>query len=248
MESEGAMRPNVIVWNFGSTHYPSLQYPIPARRTAAEPPSRSHQSPMSRLQVQRWTRSIFIIFVAACLCEPVVAQEPDASTAKRFVDHAANGNLAAVERALRTGTGPDVQGQGGRTALLAAVEERHVSVVRVLLDAGADLSVRSETGRTPLMVAAQAGHTAIVQGLLQNGADPSLETSSGEQAGWTALTYAAQAGQVTAVTQLLDAGPTPTIKPRTDARSCAWSTTRGAQIRTTRRPLGGGASFKRRRS
>ena len=62
-----------------------------------------------------------------------------------------------------------------RTALLAAVAERNIEGVKLLLDAGADPSAPNNSGLTPLHVASDVGSYEIVKMLLASGANVSAE-------------------------------------------------------------------------
>ena len=59
----------------------------------------------------------------------------------------------------------------GQTALMRAVVENHVDVVRTLLAAGADARARSKNRFTPLLFAAQQGNIEIARLLIAAGAD-----------------------------------------------------------------------------
>ena len=61
----------------------------------------------------------------------------------------------------------------GKTPLMAASEEGHDEVVRVLLDAGADVNASEENGKGALYYASDEGHTSTAQLLLDRGADVS---------------------------------------------------------------------------
>eukprot|EP00740_Mantoniella_antarctica_P021007 CAMPEP_0198679328 /NCGR_PEP_ID=MMETSP1468-20131203/2517_1 /TAXON_ID=1461545 /ORGANISM="Mantoniella sp, Strain CCMP1436" /LENGTH=69 /DNA_ID=CAMNT_0044417869 /DNA_START=14 /DNA_END=220 /DNA_ORIENTATION=+ len=59
----------------------------------------------------------------------------------------------------------------GVTPLQMATQNGHLTVVKVLLEAGADANKALNDGFTPLQVAAQCGHPAVVKVLLEAGAD-----------------------------------------------------------------------------
>eukprot|EP00931_Biecheleriopsis_adriatica_P073066 TRINITY_DN47426_c0_g1_i1.p1 TRINITY_DN47426_c0_g1~~TRINITY_DN47426_c0_g1_i1.p1 ORF type:complete len:407 (-),score=91.02 TRINITY_DN47426_c0_g1_i1:9-1202(-) len=76
----------------------------------------------------------------------------------------------------------DMQNNNGNTALIFAVRNNHVDIVKVLLDFRASLDVRNNKCMTPLMYAARAGQADLVQLLVQNGADLNLQNSDGDTA------------------------------------------------------------------
>jgi len=67
----------------------------------------------------------------------------------------------------------------GNTALLAAVKEKDVEKIDLLIAAGAEVSVANYEGVTPLMVAAAQNDPKTVQLLLEHGADPHLKNNKG---------------------------------------------------------------------
>jgi ankyrin repeat protein len=78
---------------------------------------------------------------------------------------------------------PATETMGGLTALLFAVRQGALDVVRVLATAGADVSKVSVDGSGPLLVAVQNGHYEIARFLLDRGANPNQENAKG----WTPL-------------------------------------------------------------
>ena len=65
--------------------------------------------------------------------------------------------------------------QLGKTPLVAAAEEGHISVVSALLEAHAEVDIEDDEGATAavtaLWAAAKAGHAAVITALLEAGAD-----------------------------------------------------------------------------
>ena len=76
----------------------------------------------------------------------------------------------------------------GVTPLLAAAENGHFDVVRLLVEAGADVDRADSSGFTPLMGASRAGDTAMAKFLLERGARPDAVDHSGK----TAASHAAE--------------------------------------------------------
>ena len=67
----------------------------------------------------------------------------------------------------------------GNTALLAAVKEKDVEKIDLLIAAGAEVNVANYEGVTTLMVAATQNDARTVQLLLEHGADPRLKNNKG---------------------------------------------------------------------
>ena len=69
------------------------------------------------------------------------------------------------------GVDVDAEADDGLTAVLAAAQENHPDVMKVLIDAGADIEARDNSdGRTPLHVVSQRGHIRAVEVLIRAGA------------------------------------------------------------------------------
>jgi ankyrin repeat protein len=77
----------------------------------------------------------------------------------------ASGNGIIRQRALPTA-------DGGMTALLFAIRDGNVDMMRLLLDHGADLAQGSGNHTTPLIIALLNGQVGIASELLEKGADP----------------------------------------------------------------------------
>ena len=84
-----------------------------------------------------------------------------------LMEAARRGNLATVRALLSGGANPNAQeSNGGQTALMWAISERHSAVTEELVRRGADVHARSTTGFTVLMFAAQQGDTESARILL----------------------------------------------------------------------------------
>jgi ankyrin repeat protein len=104
----------------------------------------------------------------------------------------------------------------GLTALLAACEQGHVDVVRILLRAGADpnQALTNESAYSPLIQASIRGFVQIVDELISAGANVNYATPTGNIEkgfipGTTALLVACEQGHVDVVRILLRAGADP---------------------------------------
>jgi len=120
--------------------------------------------------------------------------------ADEMIEAVSAGNMAAVEKLFRNGTGADVRDSSGRTALAVAPD---AAMARWLIAHGADINAADGDGQTVLMQHASAGHTDIVRALVNSGAK--LDTISTK---WhsTALTQALDAEKLDVVRILRDAG------------------------------------------
>jgi ankyrin repeat protein len=61
---------------------------------------------------------------------------------------AASGSTQMVKLILHAGANPNVQQEGGYTALHSAAHRNNVEMICALLDAGADISIRTKDGKT----------------------------------------------------------------------------------------------------
>lgn len=95
-----------------------------------------------------------------------------------------------------------VEGSTVLTGLRAAVQERHMSRLQILLEEGADVNGKDVGGWTALILAAENGDKEAVQQLLRNGADVNI--SGGRE--WPALHWASKSGKEAVVQLLVDNG------------------------------------------
>ncbi len=89
------------------------------------------------------------------------------------------------------------------TALMQAVTQNDVALVRKLIHDGVDVNARDANQNAPLVIAAYHGYTAIVKALLEAGANV---TAVDPQMQATALHAAAYAGRTEAAALLIDHG------------------------------------------
>jgi ankyrin repeat protein len=64
------------------------------------------------------------------------------------------GHLRVVEALLKQGVPIDTQTYFGKTALFYAIENRHLAIIKLLLDYGADSTKCNQYNETPLSIAA----------------------------------------------------------------------------------------------
>ena len=95
-----------------------------------------------------------------------------------------------------------VEGSTVLTGLRAAVQERQMSRLQILLEEGADVNAKDIGGWTALILAAEKGDGEAVQLLLRHGADVKISGSRE----WPALHWASKSGNEAVVQLLVDKG------------------------------------------
>ena len=131
-------------------------------------------------------------------------QEVEAATSKAFISACERGRSCEVEEMLQLPCDPNVQERRSKRAgLHRAVENGHLEVVRLLLEAQADKDAVAKNGLTALHLACgQAGDQKLVQQLLEAGA----AKDQAAQNGYTALHLASCHAHLPVVQELLEAG------------------------------------------
>jgi cytohesin len=112
--------------------------------------------------------------------QPSVHERSPESVSETFISAAERGDLAAVKRYL--GRGMDVNAKGGYpewSALGAAVQAGHDSVVEFLVASGADVNARFVNEGTPLHLAALNGRKHAAELLIAAGADVNAKDNDG---------------------------------------------------------------------
>ena len=92
---------------------------------------------------------------------------------------AAEGDLDAIRRELKTSVSVDAKAECGLTPLHIATLANHPAAIELLLANGADVSLADREGNTALHMASFLGRTDIVRLLLKAGADPELRNDLG---------------------------------------------------------------------
>ncbi len=119
---------------------------------------------------------------------------------------ARTGALKAVQVLLDHGADPNVAEEWhGQTALMWAAAERHIDVVRMLLENNADVHAVSEAGSTVLLIAARENEPEIVSLLVEFGANVNDMAPDGV----TPLIVATVRGHAALAMRLLEYGADP---------------------------------------
>jgi ankyrin repeat protein len=151
--------------------------------------------------------ALAVLIVAALICPPAIAQvppSPDELAAYRGLHAAAaNGDVTAIEAAVRNGAALNDTDPRQRTPVHVAIFTKQHEAARVLLRLGADPN-RLEFGRYDIItIAAVANDLAGLKIALDGGGNPRAVTSIYEG---TALIAAAHLGHAEVVRMLIAAG------------------------------------------
>lgn len=143
---------------------------------------------------------MLLVGATACAgCGRGVDEDVSVPTAEAFVSAASSGDLATVERMLRSGVDVDSRDGNRRTAVTAAAIGEHAPVVRALVSAGADVDLQDREDNNPLLVCGETGNVDVLREVLRAG--PDLTRTN--RFGGTALIPAADRGHVEMVRALV---------------------------------------------
>ena len=118
------------------------------------------------------------------------------------------GSVGAVARLLEAGANIDASEDAqGQTALMWALSEEHLPVVRLLIDGGANIHARTVSGFTPLMFAVRQGNREATDILLNHGA----QLNDAAEDGVTVLMVAVMRGHASLAEYLLMRGADPNV-------------------------------------
>ena len=119
--------------------------------------------------------------------------------------------LSIVETLLREyNNDPNVQNEGGSTALMRAAYWNAYQVVEILLKYGGNPNIHNNNGWTALIGAAQNGHQQVLELLLEKQVDPNIPDKNGS----TALMVATCRGRYQIMKILLKKGADPNISDK----------------------------------
>ena len=83
----------------------------------------------------------------------------------------------------------NAQDDGMQTALMYAINDGHIDIVRLLIERGANVNIKNDDGYTALMYATMMDNIYIVKLLLENGAKPNIKNKKGATALKLAYSY-----------------------------------------------------------
>lgn len=127
---------------------------------------------------------------------------PALASGPALIEAAASGRVDEVARLIQTGAPLDAQDAQGRSALLRAVAGDHVSVAKILLEAGASPNTQAANRDTPWLLAGALGRAEIIAAMLPRKPDLSIRN----RYGGNALIPACERAHVEAVRLLLTSG------------------------------------------
>jgi len=169
-----------------------------AARTFA--PALCNPALFKQVCVRRLFLLLYLFIASSCIVEVSIAAGAPPTD---LYEAALRGDETAVRLLLRQKIDVDAKFTNLRaTALLAAAQNGHLTIVRLLLAKGAAIEARLASGETALMLASGEGHIDIVQELLNKHAVVDARADSGE----TALYYASYSGHADVVQLLLSRG------------------------------------------
>ncbi|MBF0288490.1 MAG: ankyrin repeat domain-containing protein [SAR324 cluster bacterium] len=119
----------------------------------------------------------------------------------QFIQAATAGDTAQIEKLLKQKVQIDATDLQNKTALIAALQNKHDDVANLLISKGASVNI-SGASVTPLIVSAWTGNLGLTQVLLKNGAN----VNDSNAHGLTPLLAAAGKGHTAIVKMLLDHG------------------------------------------
>lgn len=129
-------------------------------------------------------------------CSPALA------AGAALIEAASVGRVDEVARLIQSGAPLDAQDAQGRSALLRAVAGDHLSVAKVLLEAGASPNTQAANRDTPWLLAGALGRAEIIAAMLPRKPDLSIRN----RYGGNALIPACERAHVEAVKLLLTSG------------------------------------------
>ena len=160
---------------------------------------------------------IIVIFTIAAVLLPMArAQKPsennepaatvnEGKPTKLLYQAAANGDIEQVKNLIAQGADVNAEVAIGWSPLLAAVDEGHTQVVKVLLEHGAKVD-DGHGWYTPLYYAIKNGHKEIVKTLISGGADVNTSPHEDHRQGYSPLLYAIFYSHPDIAKTLIDAG------------------------------------------
>lgn len=115
-----------------------------------------------------------------------VGDAPKVTASKTYAKDALNkaaysGNVEEVAEILKTKPDPDARDSSGGTALHAAMFQKNIKIVEMLIDYGLDVNaIGPKNGYTPLHDAVWGNNPEAAKLLLAKGADPTIKNKEGQ--------------------------------------------------------------------
>ncbi len=168
-------------------------------------------------------RRLILTFAAACLAWG------QGSGVDPLLWAVHDGNVAEVQRLLKSGSNPNSKNDAGLTPLAEAANVGDTAIIKALLDAGAEPNAPHYDGQTALMVISRSTNVEAAKLLIAKGANPNLAETQKNQ---TALMWAAAGNNGPMVKVLLDAGANPNARTVINENSAQVSAEPRAQYRS----------------
>jgi uncharacterized protein len=92
------------------------------------------------------------------------------------------GDLARVERLVKSGAAIDETNSAGETALLLAVKHDKTAIAKSLMASGASINASAQNHDTPWLLAGASGRTEIIRAMIPLGPDLSIRNRYGGNA------------------------------------------------------------------
>ena len=178
------------------------------------------------------THLLKVVFISFTLASIVSTSSIAQGSMKSslLIHYSSSGNLFMVKLLLKKGANPNffnkkynvafiantnshrlrLQGKRHGTALIAAVKNNHIKVVKALVEAGADPNIRDLSGDTALTIAAGHGDNIYLVQILVLDAQASIDIQN--RLGYTSLMKTVMNSHKGVVRALLDLGANPNIQ------------------------------------
>ncbi|GBG33318.1 Ankyrin repeat domain-containing protein 50 [Hondaea fermentalgiana] len=121
----------------------------------------------------------------------------------------------------------DAKTRAGWTALMQAVKNRQIGIIKRLIMRGADLNVQKTDGYTALLLACARGYYPEAKLLIKSGAMLTQGLAQQQELGWTELLFACAQGKKVMVTLLLQKGADVNMANKDDWTALKYACSKG---------------------